>query len=269
MYWTGSCLARRSSHCSYVDCCSAVSSASGWVSRKARSWPVAPMSSNSASRLPVGMEARRAEAWLRAVVKVMFENHRMRRIVISQPTRDKTARIMGHPDVIRELQNVSRQVLILDDGCDHLAHVFGVDDGDLFLACRGLALGDGQRDGGSEVGGSGNLQAAFFILGPGLGQVGSEEADLVQHALHDCVQAAGSDVLRGFVDAEGELRHFLQCLGSELKLESFSVQQSGVLAGERRLGLGEDADEILDGEGLQFHADWEAALQFRNQVAGL
>src|SRR6185437_12237483 len=102
-----------------------------------------------------------------------------------------------------------------------------------------------------------------------LGQVGSEEADLVQHALHYCVQAAGSDVLRGLVDAEGELRHFLKRLGSELELETFGVQESGVLAGERRLGLGEDADEVLDCKGLQLHTNREPALQFRDKVAGL
>ena len=35
------------------------------------------------------------------------------------------------------------------------------------------------------------------------------------------------------------------------------------------LGLGENADEILLGERLQLHANGKAALQLRNQIAGL
>ena len=41
------------------------------------------------------------------------------------------------------------------------------------------------------------------------------------------------------------------------------------MLGERGFRLGEDADEVFDGERVQLDADGEAALQFGNQVAGL
>ena len=39
--------------------------------------------------------------------------------------------------------------------------------------------------------------------------------------------------------------------------------------GERGFRLGEDAQEIIDGERLQLDADGKAALQFGNKIAGL
>ena len=56
--------------------------------------------------------------------------------------------------------------------------------------------------------------------------------------------------------------------GSELELEAFGFKQRGGLLDERGLGLGEDADEVVDGEGLELDADGEAALQLRDEVAG-
>src|ERR1019366_8130700 len=78
-----------------------------------------------------------------------------------------------------------------------------------------------------------------------------------------------ADVLGTLVDFEGEVRDFLQRFGSELKLHAFSFEQRDVLLGQRRLGLGEDLDEVLDGQGLQLHANGEASLQLRDQVARL
>ena len=71
-----------------------------------------------------------------------------------------------------------------------------------------------------------------------------------------------------FVDLEGELGHLAQGFGRELEADAFGLEQRGVLLGERRLGLGEDAQEVLNGERLQLDADGEAALQLGDQVAG-
>ena len=112
------------------------------------------------------------------------------------------------------------QVLVLDDRGDLLAHVLGVDDDDLLDACGGLALDDGQgrrgylRLGGERRGDVHLADDAFFgdLGARALEEVGGLEADLVEHALHDGVQAARADVLGGLVDAEGELRHLLRGL---------------------------------------------------------
>src|SRR5579862_6611930 len=80
---------------------------------------------------------------------------------------------------ISKLQNVARQVLILDDGRHHLADVFRVDDSDLFAAVGSFAFDDGQRRGSSVVvGAGGDVDDIALILG-GFGEVGGEEADLV------------------------------------------------------------------------------------------
>ena len=55
----------------------------------------------------------------------------------------------------------------------------------------------------------------------------------------------------------------------EFQLHAFGVQQRDVLLDQRRLRLGQNADEVFHGERLQLHADGEAALQLGNQVAGL
>src|SRR5271165_6490376 len=131
------------------------------------------------------------------------------------------------------LQNVTRQVLVFYDVGQRIAHVVRVNEHVLLFHVGGL------------------------------------EADDVEHFLHNRVQAPRADVLRAFIHAEGEVRHLLQRLGSELQLHALSVEQRDVLLGKRRLWLAEDLDEVLDGQRLQLHANGEAPLQLGNQVAGL
>src|SRR5438045_3090557 len=87
------------------------------------------------------------------------------------------------------LQDVARQVLVLHDFCQHLAHIVGVDF---------------------------DVLALFFWR---------LEADLIQYAFHDGVQAARANILRAFVHAEGEPGNFLQRLASEFQLHAFSLKQ--------------------------------------------
>ena len=117
--------------------------------------------------------------------------------------------------------------------------------------------GGGGADGGDDAfgGGRGGLC--------GLHEVRGLEADLVEDALEDGVEAAGADVFGGFVDAEGELGHFGDGFGGEFELEALGFEQRGGLLDERGFGLGEDADEVVDGEGLELDADGEAALEAR------
>src|SRR5271166_3078837 len=131
------------------------------------------------------------------------------------------------------LQNVTRQVLVFYDVGKRVAHVVRVNDHVLLFHVRGL------------------------------------EADDVEHLLHNRVQAPRANVLRAFIHAEGEVRHLLQRLGSELQPHALSVEQRYVLLGERRLRLAEDPDEVLHRQRLQLHANGEAPLQLGNQVAGL
>src|SRR5262249_3439176 len=80
------------------------------------------------------------------------------------------------------LKNVSRQVLVFDDIRQHLADIVRVHLDVLALLVRGV------------------------------------ETDLIQHPLHNRVQAAGADILRPFIHAEGKARNLFQGLPSELKL---------------------------------------------------
>src|SRR5262249_154526 len=102
---------------------------------------------------------------------------------------------------------------------------------------------------------------AFFVRGL--------KADFVEHALHDGMEAAGADVFSAFVHAEREVRDFFERVGGEFEFHALGFQQGGVLLGERRLGLGEDLDEVIHGERLQLDPDGEAALKFGNEIAGL
>src|SRR5262245_52013780 len=104
------------------------------------------------------------------------------------------------------LQNVARQILVFHDVRQHFSNIVRVH-------CNLLA---------------------FFLR--------RLEAEFIEHALHDGVQAAGSDIFRALVYTEGEVSNFIQCLWSELELHAFGFEQSSVLLDQRRLRLGEDAD---------------------------
>ena len=50
---------------------------------------------------------------------------------------------------------------------------------------------------------------------------------------------------------------------------ALGLEQRGVLAGEGVLRLGQDAHEVVLGEGVELDADREAALELRDQVGRL
>ena len=100
-------------------------------------------------------------------------------------------------------------------------------------------------------------------------QVGALEGDLLQHLLHDGVQAAGADVLGALVDAGGEAGDLFERVVGEHQLDPLGFQQRRALLDERVFRLREDADEVRLAERLQLDADREAALQLGDHVAGL
>src|SRR3954469_8613954 len=83
------------------------------------------------------------------------------------------------------------------------------------------------------------------------------------------MQAARADVLGGLVHLRGKFRNFLERVVGEIQLDALGLEERRVLFGEGILRLFENADEIFDGERLQLHANREAALKFRNEVARL
>src|SRR5579864_7827979 len=78
-------------------------------------------------------------------------------------------------DSAPRLQNVTREVLIFHDVGEHLAHV---------VAVHGHA----------------------FVL-----QIGRVEADLVEHTLHDGVQAPSTDIFCAFIDTKCKTSNFVEC----------------------------------------------------------
>src|SRR5712691_2622191 len=141
----------------------------------------------------------------------------------------------SHPFVVRflRLEDVPRQVLVFHDIGQHLANVVGIHVDLLPFSFR------------------------------------SVEADLIEHSFHDGMQTPRADVFCSFIHTEGEVGDLFQRLWSECQLHTFGFEQRGVLFYKRRLGLGENLDEVVHGERLQFYANGEASLQFGNEVTGL
>ena len=83
------------------------------------------------------------------------------------------------------------------------------------------------------------------------------------------MEAASADIFGLLVDPEGEFGHLSQGFGGEFELQALGLEECGGLLYERGFGLGENANEVVDGERLEFDPDGETALQFRDQVARL
>src|SRR5438874_3982859 len=134
-----------------------------------------------------------------------------------------------------ELEDIAREVLIFGDVGHHLSHVIVVD-------------------------------YKFVLLL--FGELRSGEAELIEHALHDGMQAACANILSRFIHPKGKVGNLVERLARELQVDAFRFEQRRVLLHQRRLRLGEDLDEVFDGERLQLDPDGEAALQLRNQITG-
>ena len=103
-----------------------------------------------------------------------------------------------------------------------------------------------------------------FLAGP----VGGGEAHLVEHPLHHRLQPARADVLDRAIDLGGDARDRRDRVVGEVELDAFGPHQRHILLDEARLGVGEDALEILLGQGIELDADRQAALQLGQEVGG-
>src|SRR5215831_15469444 len=129
-------------------------------------------------------------------------------------------------------QNVTGQILVLDDVGQHFCHV-GLVDRDVLV-----------------------------------GKIRAFERNLVEQLLHHRVQAARADVFRALVDERREVRDLLNRSVGEDKLDALSVHEGRVLLDERTLWLGQNTDELVAAEGLELDANRKSSLQFRNQIRG-
>src|SRR5262245_53697284 len=130
-------------------------------------------------------------------------------------------------------EDVARQILVLEDRLEPLAYVGRVD-----------------RD----------------LLAAHLRRV---EGDLVEQALHHGVQPASADALGARIHVGSDAGDLADRLVAEDDLHAFGREEGRVLADEGVLGLGQDADEVRLGEGLELHPDGEAALELGDEIRGL
>src|SRR6266481_1688919 len=140
---------------------------------------------------------------------------------------------MAFVSVFMSLKDVTREILILEDGGQVSAHVVGVDCD--FLAAH-LRRGEG---------------------------------DLLEQLLHHRVEPPRPDVLGALVHRGGDLRHLLDGVLPEREGHALRLQQLHVLSDEGVLGLAKDADKILARQGLELDPDGKAPLQFGNEIRGL
>src|SRR6266851_5691477 len=133
----------------------------------------------------------------------------------------------------QELQNLAAQILVLDDIRELLGNVGGV-----------------------------HLYVLFL-------QVGRFERNFVENLFENGVQAPRADIFCLLVHACGKSRDGGDGIFGNVQLHAFGLQERHVLLDERVLRLGENANEIFFLQGLQFDANGQAALQFRDQIGRL
>src|SRR5215813_1939011 len=111
------------------------------------------------------------------------------------------------PDLF--LQNVSAEIFILHDICQHLAHIGGV------------------------------YNLAFLF------QIGAFERNLVEDFLQDRVQAARAYVFGGLVHLESEVGHFVNRVFGDFERYAFGLHQRLVLFDQGVLRLRQDSFEVI------------------------
>jgi len=92
------------------------------------------------------------------------------------------------------------------------------------------------------------------------------ETYVFEDAFDDGHKAAGADVFELAVGLGGEFGHGVE--GGVVKIdgEAFGGDEGLLLFGEGGIGLGEDAAEVVFGEGIEFDADGKATLEFGHEV---
>ena len=83
------------------------------------------------------------------------------------------------------------------------------------------------------------------------------------------VQPAGADVFRFPVDAVGVFGNGIDAVVGKFQSQAFRFEEGCILFDQGLARFGQDAAEVFDGQRLEFDADRETALEFRNEVARL
>ena len=83
------------------------------------------------------------------------------------------------------------------------------------------------------------------------------------------MQAPRADIFRFLVHSGGETRDFLNRIIGERQLDAFCLEQRDVLLDQSILRLGQNSNEILNGQRIEFNANRKPALKFRNQIRRL
>ena len=132
-----------------------------------------------------------------------------------------------------ESQDVTAQILVLDDICQLLGDVRGIHFDELLSEIRCL------------------------------------EREFIEDALEDGMEAACADVLGLLVDGSGETSDGFDGIVGEMKLQTFCFEKRDVLLDERVFGFRENADEVFFLERLKFNANGKAALKLGDEIGGL
>src|SRR3546814_4766811 len=94
-------------------------------------------------------------------------------------------------------------------------------------------------------------------------------SDVCSSDLHHGLEAAGADILDLAVYLGGDAGDGAHAVVGEVHRDALGGDQRRILLGEARVGLLEDADEVLLGERLQLDTDGKAALEFGEKIARL
>ena len=101
------------------------------------------------------------------------------------------------------------------------------------------------------------------------GAVGGAERNLVEHALHHGLQPPRADVLDAGVHQHGDVGDGVDGVLGEFERDALGRHQRDVLLDQRRLGVGQDAAQVVAGQRVELDPDRQPALQFRQQVGRL
>src|SRR5690606_28564405 len=101
------------------------------------------------------------------------------------------------------------------------------------------------------------------------GAIRRVEGNVVEHALHHCLQPPCADILHAGVEVDGDAGQSVDRVVGEFELDSFRLHQGDVLLDQACLRFGEDPAEILLFQGSQFDTDRQATLQLRQEVRRL
>ena len=90
--------------------------------------------------------------------------------------------------------------------------------------------------------------------------VGGVEGDVVEDTLHHGREPPRADILDIGVHLDRDVGDRVDRIVGEVELDALRLHQSHVLLDQARLGLGEDAAEIVARQRAQLDADREPAL---------